>query len=289
MAAVTTPTDALSAPTQARAPRGGMYARRRRRQRIFRIVVLTAFGAFFIIPLYAMVAFSFEGTEPGTHTLSAWKQITSEPGLLSAIEITLELAVITAVVILILLLPTMIWVRLRVQRLSRIIEFICLLPLTVPAIVLVVGLAPVYRQIRIHVSLSALMLFGVYVVLALPYAYRSLANGLDAIDARTLAEAGRSLGASWFTVITRVIVPNLWQAVLNATLLTVALVLGEFTMASLLLYTNLQVALYDISRGSTNAGVLFSTSAAALLFAFILLLALSYFGRRRSPMGRATK
>jgi putative spermidine/putrescine transport system permease protein len=197
--------------------------------------------------------------------------------------------VITSVVMLALLVPTMIWVRLRVPRIARVVEFLCLLPLTIPAIVLVVGLAPIYRHIRISVSLSALMLFGVYVVLALPYAYRAIATGLDTIDARTLAEAARSLGASWFTVMARVIVPNLWQAILNATLLTVALVLGEFTVASLLLYTNLQVALYDISRGSLNAGVLFSTSSAALLFAFVLLLILSYVGRRRSRTRRASR
>ena len=40
---------------------------------------------------------------------------------------------------LVLLVPTMIWVRLRVPRLRRLVEFICLLPLTIPAIVLVVG------------------------------------------------------------------------------------------------------------------------------------------------------
>jgi putative spermidine/putrescine transport system permease protein len=291
MAAVTTPADAIAGIGRevAQAPRGGIYGRRRRRLQIFRIVVLLVFAAFFLIPLYAMVAFSFQGAEPGTHTLSAWKQITTYPGLLGAIEITLELAAITSIVVLGLLLPTMIWVRLRVPKVGRLIEFLCLLPLTIPAIVLVVGLSPVYRQIRIHVSLSALMLFGVYVVLALPNAYRALATGLDAIDARTLAEAARSLGASWFTVMFRVIVPNLLQAVLNATLLTVALVLGEFTIASLLLYTNLQVALYDISRASLNAGVLFATSAAALLFAFLLLLVLSYLGSRRSRSRRGSR
>ena len=284
MAALTTPVT-VAEPAAAAVPRGGLYGRRRRRLKTVRIVVLSTFAAFFLIPLYAMVAFSFRGTAPGTHTLSAWKQITSYPGLLGAIEITLELAAITAVVMLVLLTPTMIWVRLRLPRLERVIEFLCLLPLTIPAIVLVVGLAPIYRQIRIHATLSALMLFGVYVVLALPYAYRSLAAGLDVIDARTLAEAARSLGAGWLTVIVRVIVPNMWQALLNATLLTVALVLGEFTIASLLLYTNLQVALYEISRGSLNAGVLFSASAASLLFAFLLLFVLSFLVRARGGGG----
>jgi putative spermidine/putrescine transport system permease protein len=280
MATVTTPSDVLGqAPA---APAGGFHRSRRRRQTIFRTIVLLGFAAFFLLPLAAMVAYSFRGTVPGTHSLNAWTQIVDDKTLLGAIEITLELAAISAAVMLVLLVPTMIWVHLRLPWLTRVIEFLCLLPLTVPAIVLVVGLAPVYRQIRIYYSLSALMLFGIYVVLALPYAYRAIASGLESIDARTLSEAARSLGASWFRTMTRVIIPNLGQAILNATLLTVALVLGEFTIASLLLYVNLQTQLYEIARSSVTAGVVFSTSALSLLFAFLLLLILSYVGSRRA-------
>lgn len=271
--------EALTEP--ATAPRRSMQAGRRRRLNVFRYVVFTLFGLFFLLPLAAMVRFSLEGTKPGTWSFAAWTQIVSYPNLLSAIEITLELAVLACVVILVLLVPTMIWIRLRVQWISRTVEFLCLLPLTIPAIVLVVGLAPIYNRIRAHISLSALQLFWVYAILALPYAYRALIAGLDAIDTKTLSEAARSLGAGWPTVIWRVVVPNMWPAVLNAMILTSALVLGEFTIALLLLYTNLQTSLYFISRDTTNAGVLFSTSAAALLFAFVLLMILSFAGRRR--------
>jgi putative spermidine/putrescine transport system permease protein len=262
----------------------GMQARRRRRLNLFRYLAFTLFGLFFLLPFLAMVRFSLEGSKLGTWSLTAWTQIVSYPGLLSAVEITLELAVITCAVMLVLLVPTMIWVQLRVRWISRTIEFLCLLPLTIPAIVLVVGLAPIFNRIR-HYNLSALQLFWAYVILALPYAYRALAAGLNAIDATTLSEAARSLGASWFTVMVRVIAPNMRQAILNALLLTGALVLGEFTIAYLLLYTNLQVALYSISRNTPNAGVLFSTSAAALMLAFGLLLILSYVGRRRRGRG----
>ena len=232
MATVTTPGDVLGqAPA---APAGGFHRSRRRRQTIFRTIVLLGFAAFFLLPLGAMVAYSFRGSVPGTHSLNAWTQIVDDKTLLGAIEITLELAAISAAVMLVLLVPTMIWVHLRLPWLTRVIEFLCLLPLTVPAIVLVVGLAPIYRQIRIYYSLSALMLFGIYVVLALPYAYRAIASGLESIDARTLSEAARSLGASWFTVDgARDRSRTSAQAILNATLLTVALVLGEFTIASL--------------------------------------------------------
>jgi putative spermidine/putrescine transport system permease protein len=272
----------------AAAPTGrpsGMQARRRRRLNVFRYLVFTVFGLFFVLPLLALARFSLEGAKLGTWSLSAWRQIasfqgTGVPPLLSAIEITLELAAITCVVTLVLLVPTMIWIRLRVQWLARTVEFLCLLPLTIPAIVLVVGLGSIYNRIQ-HYELSALMLFWVYVILALPYAYRALAAGLSAIDVTTLSEAARSLGASWFTVIVRVIAPNMRQAILNALILTASLVLGEFTVAYLLLYNNLQVELYSISRGTPNAGVIFSTSLAVLLFAFVLLLILSYAGRRR--------
>jgi putative spermidine/putrescine transport system permease protein len=283
MAAVTSVGE-TPAPAAAARPRG-MQANRRRRLNAYRYVVFTIFGLFFLLPMLAMLRFSLEGAKLGTWSVAAWKQIASfqgegVPPLLSSIEITLELAVITSVVTLVLLVPTMIWVRLRVQWLARTMEFLSLLPLTIPAIVLVVGLGPIYNQIQ-HYSLSSLMLFWIYVVLALPYAYRSLAAGLSAIDVPTLSEAARSLGASWFTVMMRVIVPNMRQAVLNALLLTCSLVLGEFTIAFLLLYNNLSVELYSISRNTPNAGVIFSTSTAALLFAFVLLLILSYAGRAR--------
>lgn len=284
MAAVTSLGEApLATPARRQS---GMYARRRRRLNVFRYVVFTVFGLFFLLPLLAMARFSLEGARLGTWSVTAWRQIASYtssegiPPLISAVEITLELAVITSAAMLVLVVPTMIWIRLRVQWLARTMEFLSLLPLTIPAIVLVVGLGPIYNRIS-HLSLSALMLFWIYVILALPYAYRALAAGLNAIDAITLSEAARSLGASWFSVIVRVIVPNMRQAILNALLLTSALVLGEFTIAFLLLYVNLQVELYSISRNTPNAGVIFSTSTASLLFAFVLLLILSFAGRRR--------
>ena len=258
----------------------GMQRRRRRRLNAFRYVVFTLFGLFVAAPLLALLRFSLEGSKLGTWSLAAWKQIVSYPGLPGAVALTLELAVISSIVMVVLLVPTMIWIKLRVQWFSRTFEFLCLLPLTIPAIALVVGLGPVYNRIQ-HYSLSALQLFWVYVVLALPYAYRALSSGLDAIDSVTLAEAARSLGANWFTVMLRVIAPNMWQAILNALLLTGALVLGEFTIAYLLLYNTLQPTLYSISRNTPNAGVIFSTSMASLLFAFVLLTILSYAGRQR--------
>jgi putative spermidine/putrescine transport system permease protein len=262
----------------------GLRARRARRLKAIRAVLLILFGLFFIIPIAALVEFSTRSTTlSGPRTLTYWRQIGDSPDLIAAIRSSLELAVITPLIALLLLVPTMVWVRLRLPKIARAVEFLCLLPLTIPAIVLVVGWAPIYLRLNqltpSQYQTSPLVLTFAYVILVLPYMYRSLDAGLSAIDVPTLTEAARSLGASWTTVMFRVITPNIASAVLNASLLAVALVLGEFTVASLLNYVNVQVAMNNAAQA--NAGVSVAVASGALLVVFILLFALSFVGARR--------
>jgi putative spermidine/putrescine transport system permease protein len=249
--------------------------------RVVRWFVLGLLGAFFLLPLVAMLEFSTRGGLEGGRDLTAWRSIADDPALLQAIATSLELAVLTSLLMLVLLLPTMVWVHLRLPRLRRLVEFLCLLPLVIPAIVLVVGIASLYSWVTYLLGNSALTLTFVYVVLVLPYAYRALESGLSAMDLRTLSEAARSLGASWTTVLLRVVLPGVRGAVLSAALLTVALVLGEFTIASLLNFPTLQVAI-DLA-GKRDAALSIAVSLAALLLAFGLLLTISLLvGRRRT-------
>jgi putative spermidine/putrescine transport system permease protein len=242
--------------------------------------ILGALGVFFLLPLYSMLEFTTRGVGTNSpRTFAAWRTVLTYPGMTDAIVISMELAAITALATLLLLLPTMIWVRLRMPRLRRVVEVLCLLPLTIPGIVLVVGLAPLYLWVTNFFGDSSLTLAFAYVILTLPYAYRALDSGLSAIDVRTLSDAARSLGASWSTVLLRVLVPNMSGALLNAGVLSVALVLGEFTVASLLNFQNLQVAIYVLGR--VNAGVSIAVALGSLLFSFALLLALSFVGGRR--------
>ena len=187
------------------------------------------------------------------------------------------LVLLTVAIMLGLLVPTMTWVRLRLPALRRPMEFLCLLPLAIPAIVLVVGLAPIYRGLATVFSTSSIWLAFAYVVLVLPFAYRALDAGLAAIDVRTLSEAARSLGAGWFTLMWRIVLPNIRGAVVSASFLTVALVLGEFTVASLLSRNNLQTGLLSIS--ATDPRLAVAVALVALLLAFVLLLGISFVGR----------
>jgi putative spermidine/putrescine transport system permease protein len=73
-----------------------------------------------------------------------------------------------------------------------------------------------------------------YVTLALPYLYRAVDSGLGAMDVRSLTEAAQSLGAGWRSILWHVVFPNLRSAMLSGAFLTFAIVIGEFTVASLL-------------------------------------------------------
>jgi putative spermidine/putrescine transport system permease protein len=269
--------------------------RRRRKQSMMRWIVIAVVMAFFVIPLLSMLYFSVRFPLSGQWTGQAWSNVihlgslaASDPSdygqLWDGLRNSAVLVVLTVVIMVVLLVPTMTWIRLRVRWLSRLMEFICLLPLTIPAIVLVVGLGPVYRIVSNLLSTNAIWLCFVYVILVLPFAYRALDAGLGAIDVVTLSEAARSLGAGWVTVMWRVVLPNIRSAVVSACFISIALVLGEFTIAELLARNNLQTGIFIVSQ--TDGQLAVTMSLVALLVVFVLLLVLSLFsGGRRTREG----
>jgi putative spermidine/putrescine transport system permease protein len=252
--------------------------------KVFRAVLWVLFGLFFLFPLYAMADFSTRNLIAGGRTMAAWKNLVADDALYQAIVISLLLAVFTVVAMLLVLVPTMIWVRLRAPWAKGTVEFLCLLPLTIPALVIVVGLRNVYLWVTYFLGESALTLTFVYVVLVLPFAYRAIDAALSSIDLQTLAEAARSLGAGWPTTILRVVVPNIWSGILSAAFISIAVVLGEYTIASLSGYQTLQVQIVAI--GKTDGPTSVAASLAVLLFGFVLLLILSLVtrGRRRAAV-----
>ncbi|MGW1682042.1 ABC transporter permease [Saccharopolyspora sp. NPDC002376] len=247
-----------------------------------RWVVLGVVGAYLLLPLVAMLEFATRGRD-GSRSLDAWKSVAGNADLVESIAVSLQLAVLTVLGMLVLLVPTMTWVHLRLPRARRLVEFLCLLPLTIPAIVLVVGIAPIYAWVDYLIGNSPLTLTFVYVVLVLPYAYRAIDAGLGSIDVVTLSEAARSLGSSWWTVLIRVIVPNIRGAIISASVISVALVLGEFAISSLLNFDTLQVVINLL--GKRDAAVSVAVSLAALVFAFVLLFAVGRVKPRNRPPG----
>ena len=249
--------------------------------RWIRVLILSLVGALFAVPLVGMAEFTLR--QGNGHSWGHWADMLhpARPEvyapLWQGLRNSLVLAVATVAIVMLLVAPTMVLVHLRFPRLRRWLEVVALLPIALPSIALVVGLAPIYLVIGHAFGTGIWSLAFAYGITCLPFAYRALQANLDAIDTRTLAEAARSLGASWGRVLLRVIAPNVRRGLMLAGLISVAVVLGEFTIASLLNRQNLQTALVVVSKIDPFVAVAMSLLSLALVF--VLLLVIDRVGR----------
>jgi putative spermidine/putrescine transport system permease protein len=199
---------------------------------VFWLVFATAY---FLIPLVATLLYSLKSNQTGNCcTAHNYGIIFHDSQFWSTIKVSFILSLETIAISLVLFVPTIYLVHLKLPKLRPIIAFLALIPFVVPPIVLVVGLLDFYKGTpHWFYGQPYGFLVGAYVMLAFPYMYFSLDAGFRAIDVHTLTEASRNLGASWGVTLGRVILPNIRVAALAGSFLTLAIVMGEFTIASL--------------------------------------------------------
>jgi putative spermidine/putrescine transport system permease protein len=209
-----------------------------KRGRLGAWIVMILGAIYFLAPLVATVEFSLR-MRRGAYSLDAYRAVFASGNFQASFLYSTTLALVTIVVAALIVVPTAYWVRLRLPWLSGIVEFITLLPLIIPAIVLVFGYIRLYGSssalplTATSLGADALLMLG-YVGLSLPYMYRSVDAAMRTIDVRTLTEAAESQGAGALTILMRIILPNIRAGVLSGAFLTFAIVIGEFTFASLL-------------------------------------------------------
>jgi putative spermidine/putrescine transport system permease protein len=247
-------------------------------------VVWLVLGAlYFLIPLFATFLFSLRGLKTGhCCSFSSYGFIVHDPQFWSTIKLSFRLALETIAIGLLLFVPTIYWVHLKLPRLRPLIGFMALVPFVIPPIILVVGLLKFYKD-TLHAPFwflgkPDLFLVGAYVILAFPYIYFSLDAGFRSIDVHTLTEASQNLGASWRTTLGRVILPNIRVAALSGAFLTLAIVMGEFTIASLATFHTFPTYLQQINQDQAYP------AAAATLLSFgitwLAMLSILLIGRR---------
>lgn len=236
---------------------------------------------YFLIPLIGTFEFSLR-MERGVYSFKAYRVVLSDPNFQATFGYSTLLALCTIVVGVLLVVPTAYWIQLRLPKLRPLVEFITLLPLVIPAIVIVFGYIRLYNSSSIlpltnYTRTTDLLLTFSYVTLALPYMYRAVDTGLRAIDVRTLTEAAENLGAGWPTILFRVILPNVRSAILSGAFLTFAIVIGEFTMASLLNRPAFGVYLQNI--GANRAYEPSALAIIAFLVTWACMGLINVFGR----------
>jgi putative spermidine/putrescine transport system permease protein len=227
---------------------------------------------YFLIPLAATFYWSLRGKKD-ILGFEAYRKLFADTNFLPSFSQSIINAIATIILSLLIVVPTAYWVTLRLPKLRPIVEFITLLPFVIPAVVLVFGIILLYSRppllFTATYNSSRVILICIYVSLSFPYMFRSVDNGLRAIDVRTLTEAAQSLGANWPTILFKVIFPNLRAALLSGALLTFAIVIGELTVALYMAQHTLGPYMADLTRSkvyepSAMAIVAFAITWAAM-------------------------
>ncbi len=220
---------------------------KRNKPNIWAWILVIAGFIYFLFPLYASFDFSLREIR-GQLTFVTYQNIFADPKFYKQFGFSLEMAFFTIIFGFTLVIPTAFWVRIKAPKHRPIVEFITLLPFVIPAVVLAFGLISIYCCPPINLASSPALLVIGYMILALPYMYRSVDAGLQTLDIRTLTEAAQSLGAGWGTILFKIILPNLRVAILSGTFLTFAICLGEFTLSSLFYWPAFGPYMHDVSR-----------------------------------------
>lgn len=255
--------------------------------------VLLLAGVFFVAPLFAMARFAFQNVlviDLGWGNLfDGWSldKATAAFGatyFAKSLWYSVRIAALTSGLSIVVIVPTAVLIHLRLKRYRTVFEFLTLLPYVIPAIGLVAGIVVLKPYIRGFIA-SDYSLIPFYAVLSLPFTYRALDTALQSLDLDTLVSASRSLGATWTHTLFRVILPNIKTAVISGAFLTVAIVLGEYTIADVLLKRTLPAFMVEYRGTDPRGGYALAVMTLALttvIFVVIGVLTRSRHDKERS-------
>jgi putative spermidine/putrescine transport system permease protein len=246
---------------------------------LFAWIIVALAAIYFVLPLVATLEYAMrqlpDGATPGwfflgkPHSFDAFVSSVVSPRFQVDFLRSMVLAIAAILLGILLVVPTAYLIRLKFPGWRSPVEFVTLLPLVIPAIIIVFGYSRLYLATPLSpfnkspFATDILLTFG-YVTLALPYMYRSVDTGMRAIDVKTLTEAAQILGARSSMILFKVVLPNVRSAVLSGAFLTFAIVIGEFTFASLLARPVFGTYLQEIGANQP-----YEPSALALIAFFI--------------------
>lgn len=245
-----------------------------------RVAILVIAAILFAVPILASAVFGFSRPGQGV-TLAPLTEVIAGGRFWPQLTRSLVLAVLATACSLLLLVPTLLWLHLKLPRALGLAEALSVLPMVIPAVSLVNGANLAFRATVPAFLTSWYSLVPFYVVLSMPLVYRALDAGMRALDLRTLTSAAASLGAGRARTLIAIILPNMRSALLTATMLSTTMALGEFAVAQLLLHSTFPVFLAELGRTQPRSAAAFSFLT--VLASWLLLALFTRAGRVTTP------
>ncbi len=211
---------------------------------------------------------------PEGYTFEFYKRAFDASYFTITLRNSLILSLATVLVSLIVIVPTVYWVHTRLAGAKPLLDVLMILPFGIPTVVLALALVQVYNFPPL--ARSPFLLIGAVVIYSMPFMYRPVSNAIQAIDAHVLTEAGQSLGANVFQVLSKIIIPNILPGILSGSLLVFSTVFAEYTLTSLIVgarFKTFPLLLVEFTRINGNVASAFSVISFTIAWlASILIL-----------------
>lgn len=250
-------------------------------QRALPHTVLGVFLVGALLPLASVGVFGFTNVRDG-FTIEPVLTLLASDTAVRPIMNTVVLTLLTVLVGYALVIPSLVWMHLRAPRALPIAETASLLPYVIPAIALVGGVNLVLRPLAPGFFVSLFSLVPFYVLITLPFMFRTIDSGLRSLDLRTLMRASESLGSGAIRTFCTVVLPNLWPAILSGALLVIMMASGELVMAQLMLHRTFPTLLIELGQSQVRLAA--ALSFLSILGSWALIGLLLWFGRRRTTI-----
>ncbi len=238
------------------------------------IVVLIC--VFLILPLALTCIYSvfdqWMDILPTGFTLDYYKELFAEPEFLPSILRGLVICVPAILVSVVCVLLALYTALIYNPRLEKYIQIFSMIPQTIQGVILAISLISLYAGSRGPLGNRIVLLAAAYSIMILPYVFNSIRNSMYAINIRQLIEAAEILGASKFYSFLRVVVPCMKSGIMVASLISMALIFGDFAVIKLVASGQWKTAMMFLYAKRTTSGQM---SSAIIMILFVIILIVS--------------
>ena len=209
--------------------------------------------------------------------------------------LTLKLASTTTIILILVGIPLSYWLSYSNFRFKFIIEALVSMPLVLPPSVLGFYLLIVFSPqnffgnflnkslgIQFVFSFEGLILSSV--IFSLPFMVHPIVSGFSTIP-KNLIEAAQTIGKSSFTILKKVLIPNIKPAILSGVVLSFAHTIGEFGVV-LMIGGNIpgqtkvaSIAIYDEVE-ALNYGTANKYALILFIISFSILIMVNYVNKK---------
>jgi putative spermidine/putrescine transport system permease protein len=262
-------------------------------------IVLILALVYLILPLLAILAFSVAKVWsrtilPDGYTFHWYRTAMDDARFVPSTIRTLKLVIATSILSPLIVTPAVMYVHLKAPKFKPWLEFLSIIPWALPGVVL--ALAMIRAYISPYNVNKPFLLVMTYILISLPFMFRAIDAGLSAINARTLVEASQVLGAGWFDITRRILIPNIITGILSGVLLVCALAAGEFALANLMVGSGWKTfPVYQAQIQGVDGRIGSATAVMILAFTFVISMVLIFVttrdrrGRNASVTAMANK